>query len=294
MNDIVLFCKSYNIDIVRLSRLWKSIIKHNKNLIPFFVSVPSKDLDFFKKNIFRSSEINWIKDEDIVDVSPGGSKKRYETMNGSLSQQIIKAEFWRLELCESYLCLDSDCKFIRDFSKKDFLSENGTPYTVIHQHKEFIQLALNKGKEKVYINTLTDMRKVKDYMERKGVDYDFGPAPVIWHKAPWDDLYQYDLCPNGLTLWDAIIKIPNEIKWYGESLLKNRSIELYPIEPLMRVYHYYWDYKILKKFGENEEKLSLNYLGVIYQSNWEYETLPDSEKKSTSSLIVKRIKRLLT
>jgi len=293
MNDIVLFCKSYNIDIVRLSRLWKSIIKHNKNLIPFFVSVPSKDLDFFKKNIFRSSEINWIKDEDIVDVSPGGSKKRYETMNGSLSQQIIKAEFWRLELCESYLCLDSDCKFIRDFSKKDFLSENGTPYTVIHQHKEFIQLALNKGKEKVYINTLTDMRKVKDYMERKGVDYDFGPAPVIWHKAPWDDLYQYDLCPNGLTLWDAIIKIPNEIKWYGESLLKNRSIELYPIEPLMRVYHYYWDYKILKKFGENEEKLSLNYLGVIYQSNWEYETLPDSEKKSTSSLIVKKIKRLL-
>jgi len=293
MNDIVLFCKSYNIDIVRLSRLWKSIIKHNKNLIPFFVSVPSKDLDFFKKNIFRSSEINWIKDEDIVDVSPGGSKKRYETMNGGISQQIIKAEFWRLESCKSYLCLDSDCKFIRDFSTKDFLTENGTPYTVIHQHKEFIQLALNRGKKKVYSNTLTDMRKVKDYMERKGVDYDFGPTPVIWHKAPWDDLYQYDLCPNGLTLWDAIIKIPNEIKWYGESLLKNRSIELYPIEPLMRVYHYYWDYKILKKFGENEEKLSLNYLGVIYQSNWEYETLPDSEKKSTSSLIVKKIKRLL-
>lgn len=293
MTNLVLFCKSYHGDLLRFQRLWASIQKYNVEKIPFYVSVPASDLDLFKKEVEWSTKIYWVTDEQIVGISPGGSLELYKSLDGRFSQQIIKSEFWRLDIAENYLCLDSDCEFIRGFFEYEFLSDQKTPYTVMHQQKEFRQLVLNKEKNKIFENILRDSRAVKEYFGRKGPDYDFGPSPLIWNRNVWADLYDKFLKPNDMDIWSALTMIPTEIKWYGESLLRFRSIELKPIEPLMRVYHYYWEYKFYIKNKETNEKLAANFMGIVKQSNWEFESGWGVHKKKPASLLLRYLKRLL-
>ena len=47
MNKIVLYCKSYDKDVDRAKQLLESIVKYNTDNIPFYISVPSKDIDLF-------------------------------------------------------------------------------------------------------------------------------------------------------------------------------------------------------------------------------------------------------
>jgi len=47
-NKFHLFCKSYIGDLTRALMLWESIKKHNRDDIPFWLSVPYADLDEFK------------------------------------------------------------------------------------------------------------------------------------------------------------------------------------------------------------------------------------------------------
>jgi hypothetical protein len=82
-----------------------------------------------------------------------------------------------------------------------------------------------------------------------------------------------------------------EYLWYGEALLKYQAIALHPIEPLFRVYHYDWQYYLLKRQGENVDTLKQMYLGIIYQSNWESEMDFGAPQKSIPSRILKQFKR---
>jgi len=78
---------------------------------------------------------------------------------------------------------------------------------------------------------------------------------------------------------------------YAEALLKYRAIPLIAIEPLFRTYHFDWHYYLMKRLGETEEKLRQNYLGVIYQSAWEFELNLGQLQKSTASRLIKHLKR---
>jgi len=80
---------------------------------------------------------------------------------------------------------------------------------------------------------------------------------------------------------------------YGEALLKYGAIPLIAIEPLFRVYHYDWQYFLMKRIGESEDKLKENYLGVLYQSNWESNLSFGEQAKSLPSRILKNVKRNL-
>jgi len=287
---LVFFCKSYRGDLKRFKRFSESLIKHNPNNIPFYVSVPKNDLKLFLEETPGKEKINWIVDEDIVNRSPGGSLQRYHLLDGRLTQQIIKAEFWRMGCCENYVCFDSDCVVTRDVYNEDFLFDGSTPYTVIHQHKAFLEQALRKKKEKYLAYFYEESRKLKYLFNRSGVDYEFGPIPCIWSRSVWADLYDKTLSLENKTIWDALIEVPIEIRWYGEALLKHKSIDLIPIEPLMKVYLYHW------QTGEAEKSymyLNKIYIGVLYQSNWEFEMNAYGSKKSFLSNFLRRLKRRL-
>jgi len=289
MSKLIFFCKSYLGDINRFERFWASLQKHNVENIPFFACVPEKDLDIFKEKISNSLLIQWITDEKVVEMSPGGNIEIYRDLSPSLSQQIIKSEAWRVLEIENYVCFDSDSVVIRDLGIKDFLSQDGAPYTVMHQHKMFWELSLKRS-EKYLNNYLELSEKIKSFFDRSGPDFNFGPTPCIWSKNVWKDLYEKTLKPSGRSFWDAIIEIPSEIMWYGEAILEHKSIPLIPIDPLMKAYLYPWQlkgsYKLPKK------KLAKIYIGVVYQSNWEFE-LNYIEKKKFFSRILRSLKRFL-
>jgi len=287
-----LFCKTYAGDLRRAGRLIASIERHNRAGLPIFISTPRADQVQFI-NALGAERANWVCDEDIIAVEPRQDGGRYARWDGRLSQQVIKSEFWRLGVGDAYLCLDSDSEFIRDFSLDDFICPmSGTPFTVINQAKELCQLADNRGIAKVRTHFLQDAAAMRERFGRRGPEFDFSPTPVVWSARVWRDLYEQWLAPRGMDFWDAIETFPSELRWYGEALLKFRSIDLIPIEPLFRVYHYDWQYARLAALGECRDTLAHNYLGVVMQSNWDFDMdSPGARQKSLASRLVRRVRR---
>ncbi len=290
MHNFVLYCKSYRNDFLRVKRLLASITQFNADGLPFYISTPKVDRDLLVKIVGQHGYL-WVEDEDIVRANPRADFAKYQAMPGGLSQQIIKSEFWRLGLAENYLCLDSDSFFICNFYKSDFMSDDGTLYTVLHQNKEFFQLATDRGHLRVERDLRAEAERVKALFDRKGPNFYCAPAPFIWSSKVWQSLDRQHLQPKGMSLWEFISPAHPETLIYGETLLKYRAIPLIAIEPLFRTYHYDWQYYVMKRLGETQEKLKQNYLGVIYQSAWESEVNVDSSRKNVFSRALKRIKR---
>jgi hypothetical protein len=233
----------------------------------------------------------WIADEDIIVANPKASLDQYLAMPGGLSQQIVKAEFWRLGLAENYLCLDSDSKFIRDFRQSDFVNNDKVPYTVLHQNKELFQMADNRGHIKVERDLRVEAERVKALFGRSGPNFYGAPSPFNWSARVWKSLDQEYLQPQGMTIWNLITPEFPESLIYCEALLKYRAIPVIAIEPLFRAYHYDWQYFLMKRLGETEEKMARHYLGVIYQSAWDSDNQIGLSNKSLPSRLLRRLKR---
>lgn len=299
MQSFILFCKSYRKDVYRAKRLITSIAKFNVDKIPFYLSVPKEDLALFSQEIdwdqLQSiSEFHLITDESIVlsnsHLDTKASLERYYAMPGYLSQQVIKAEAWRFIGCDNYLCLDSEAVFMKPFFLNQFMANTTEPFSILHLNTEFITLAKKLGKNKEIEHFYKDNQLLRNEFGRSGVqaqDWDFGPAPLIWSRKVWQSLEQYHLIPKGETIWDAIERLPFEIRWYGEALLQLKAIPLHPREPLFQVIHYDWQQKHLQPFEQT------NYLGILSQSNWDKELDPSFARKPWLSRVWRKVKSSL-
>lgn len=260
MEKIVLFVKTYKPDFESCKKLLNSISEFNKDKIRTIISVNDRDYSFFKENI-KDSLFDIIADSDIIKVN---------TEDPWRYQQIVKSQLYRLNVTENYVCLDSDSYFIKDFYISDFMNGD-TPYTIIHQQKElFSWLSINqqsfKNSPKEYFETIS--RRIMEQLGRKGICYDYGPSPTIWSNKVWKSLQKNYLTPNHIDYEELIQNFPSEFTWYGEWLLKNRDIDLFPREPLFKVFHYRKQYLDFIKEGHSKDSIRENYLGIILQSNW--------------------------
>lgn len=290
MKDFVLYCKSYSKDFLRLSLLLQSIEQYNLEKIPFYISTSSSERGFLEEILGTKGYI-WVADEDIVLANPKADLNQYRAMPGGLSQQIIKAEFWRLGLTANYLCLDSDSKFIRNFCYSDFITDDKVPYTVLHQNKELFQIANNRGHFKVERDLRLEAERVRALFGRLGPNFYGAPSPFNWSAKVWQSLDREYLQPKETSIWNLITPEFPESLIYCEALLKYHAIPVIAIEPLFRTYHYDWQYFLMKRLGETEEKMVRNYLGVIYQSAWDIDNQIGSSNKSLPSRLLRRIKR---
>jgi hypothetical protein len=263
---------------------------HNLDQIPLYISTPTAEKVLLEEVLGKDS-YHWVADEDIVVANSSASIDQYLAMPGGLSQQIIKAEFWRLGLAENYLCLDSDSKFIRDFRQSDFVDNDNIPYTVLHQNKELFQIASNRGHHKVERDLKIEVERVQKLFGRVGPHFYCAPAPFNWSAKVWQSLDREYLQPKGISIWDLITPEHPESLIYGEAIMKYHAIPLIAIEPLFRTYHYDWQYYLMKRLGETEAKLAQNYFGVIYQSAWDMDGHLGSINKSLPSRCLRRIKR---
>ena len=275
---------------MRLRRLLESINQFNVDRLDFYISTSEVEKNLLVEMLGEKGYI-WVADEDIVRANTKADFAKYQSIPGSLSQQIIKSEFWRLGYAENYLCLDSDCLFIRNFYKADFLSPDGVPYTVLHQNKELFQIAANRGHSKVERDLRVEAERVQALFDRRGPHFYCAPAPFIWSAKVWQSLDMKYLTPKGISLWELVSSQHPETLIYGEALLKYCAIPLIAIEPLFRTYHYDWQYFLMRRLGETETKLAKNYLGIIYQSAWESELNLELTRKSIYSKLLRRVKR---
>lgn len=286
-DNLVLFCKSYRDDVMRARRLADSIARFNRDGIPFFMSVPAADVELFRDEL-KDRAVTIVADHDVVSANPRFDAAHFAALPGGIAQQVVKAEFWRLAGVANYVCLDSDCYFIRSFGRGDFLAPDDTPYTVMHESKALLAFAAAAGLSKIAVNRAATRRDLMAQFGREGRLWDFGPIPVVWSSVVWRDLDERYLRPRNMTIAHAIATHPAELSWYGEALLALKSIPLLPIEPLFRCYHYEEEYLFAADAGETDETLAASYLGVCRQSNWDKQL--DRVRKFKFSRLMRRIK----
>lgn len=287
-----IFCKSYRTDLRRVQRLLQSVEKYNVDAIPVYISVPPQDLVVFQANV-KSLNVFLISDLDIVSKNINIDLEKFNSLPGNVAQQIVKAEFWRLDQSENYVCVDSDAIFIRPFEEGSFLSESGIPYTVIDQGHDFLNECLRGSRQYVIENFFAESRKIKALFKRTGIDYSFGPFPVVWNREVWISFEENYLSPNKMSILSAISNYPVESHWYGEALLKYQAIKLIPRQSIFFVYHYGWQHVEHKKNGVTEADLALMYDGVIYQSAWEREMDWPTEGGNMASRLARRFRRII-
>ena len=260
MHKIVLYTKSYSGDLDRLKFSIESIKRHNKDNIPYYISVPENEIELFKSNI-DCSYVNLVSDEEIYKT----------TLPSWHAQQIIKSSFWKLGVCENYVTLDSDSYFIKDFYESDFMYNDKTPYTVMHEQKDLFEWTSRHHPSLGFDPFLTFNETRLPIMElfgRTGKIYDFGPSPIIWSCKVWKSLEEDYLIPNDLTFENLIESVPSEFTWYGEYLLVSQTIPVLPMEPMFKVLHFKQQYVDFKNQGYTEDHFKRNYLGIVMQSNW--------------------------
>jgi hypothetical protein len=292
MTRFALYCKSYSTDLRRVVRLAASIQRFNQRHIPFYISVPQAECTLFAEHL-ANYDVHILNDEDILRASPRIALEQVQAMKGSAAQQVVKSEFWRLNLCDTYLCLDSDAVFIRPFDITDFVTADGTPYTMLDEAHDLLEAALRKRQDRIATAFASEARIVQDLFCRKGRAYSFGPFPLVWHRAVWESLDQRYLQPRGMSFADAIAQTPIESRWYGEALLAYKAVPLLPCQALFKVYHYAWQYDQDRREKIGIEELAQLYCGVIYQSAWERDMDWPNEGGHTLSQVGRRLRRLL-
>lgn len=260
MDKVVLYCKSFSRDLDRVANLAESISRYNVDSIPFYVSVPSVEVPLFKNKL--PGFVNILADELVYEGNTPGW----------LQQQIVKSSFWKAKICNNYLCLDSDAYFIKGFYSSDFLFDQESPYTVIHEQKELFSWTASRSQILGFNpkdSFVRDRQKVMELFNRKGKIYDFGPSPVIWSGKVWESLEENYTKPNNLTLEQLITYTSSEFSWYGEALLAFKAVPVYPVEPLFKVFHYPLQVQEYKQQGITERMIAENYMGIIMQSNFD-------------------------
>jgi len=291
MKPLALFCKSYSSDLRRLIRLAESIRKFNVEKLPFYVSVPLEELKLFRDHL-DGFDVELITDQDILRASPRIDVSQVSFMQGNLAQQVVKSEFWRMNLSMAYVCLDSDALFIRPFRVTDFITPNGIPYTMLDESHDLLVDALCMNHQRVVDDFKREADQVQQLFGRLGRRYSFGPFPLVWHRKVWESLDEYYLKPKGLSFADAIVQAPIESRWYGEALLAYKAVPLLPCQSFFKVYHYAWQLDQDRRRGIDESQLLHFYSGVIYQSSWERDMDWPSEVGGLSK-IGRRIRRRL-
>jgi len=292
MLPLVIFCKSYSVDLKRLVRLAQSVEKFNVEKIPFYVSVPASEVGLFQEHL-KETNVIIVADNLIIDQNPNITQSDFDLLPGNLAQQVVKSEFWRLNIASSYLCLDSDAMFIRDFSVRDYLYDSETPYTVINEAHDLLVDALRHRKPEILRNFLSEAACLQKILGRAGKAYSFGPMPMVWHYKVWASLDAHYLRPRGMSFMDAIALAPLESRWYGEALLKLNAIPILPSEPFFKVYHYGWQLDRDRGSGIRLSDLAKLYSGVIYQSSWDREMDWPMEGGNTGSKLARRFRRAI-
>ena len=260
MNKLAIYCKSFFRDINRAKILAESVERYNIDNIPFYISVPTTDLSLFKSKL--PGFVNLISDADIL------TNDLEQTW---ITQQIVKSSFWKTGVCENYVMVDSDSYFIKNFTISDFMYTDETPYTVCHEQKDLwnwsvwhtTQLGFDPKE-----SFERDRQVVMNMFSRTGKVFDFGPGPVIWSRKVWETLDEI-MEGNKLTWMDLMRISASEFTWYGETLLYSKVIDLIPIEPPFKFFHYHQQYIESKQLGITQEHIARNYIGITLQSNWQ-------------------------
>ena len=258
MENLVFLVKSYRNHIDYTQQLVDTINTYNKDNIKTYLAVPEADIPLFKERVDLSN-CELLSDESIVGKNVSQSW---------MTQQLVKMKFSEMGLCKNYFWIDGDSYFIRDFYLSDFMFDEDTPYTTMHENKDLFSWMAQTNPEllqNVLKSYKSDRQKVMDTFGRKGKYYDW-TCPNLWNVGVFDHMKENYLKPNNLTFESLLNYVPGELIWYGEYLLVSNVIRIIPCEPWFKPFHYLSQMNDCKQLGNSESTLAQNYLGIVMPS----------------------------
>ena len=158
------------------------------------------------------------------------SEKLFGKSTSTNNQSCVRDDRKRLR----YVVIDSDSFFIRPFGKKDFLREDGVPFTIMHKCEDLLGFCEAKGMHFVHTNYKKERIKLQGLFGRTGEIYDFGPTPVVWGTEVWQMLKEDYLDKNNVCLAALILKYPSELLVYGEALSNINHSRSAPRNPFLK------------------------------------------------------------
>lgn len=262
-------------DIIQYKYLINSINAYNIDNIPVFTCVNDDDLDLFKEE-FKLHNITFLKDSDVY---------KTEVRNPWYKQQLIKMNFWRTNLLDIMIQIDSDSFFIKNFYKTDFLVDDNIPYTILHENKELKEFFTknnlfnsnfeDNGDFKTNQGFSDNSSRIREILNTTFIkaEYDYGHPPCIWSNQIWKYLHDNYIEPNNLTYEQILDYANSEQQWYGELLLGTNLFPIFPRENMFKTFHYKENYTDYIKENNTLKNIKYNYLGICLQSNWSDKTI---------------------
>jgi len=269
MHNLIIYIGTSARDMFQYEALINSIKAYNVDNIPVYTCVNDKDFDVFSER-FTDREITFIKDSDVYTT---------QETNSWWKQQLIKMNFWRLGIAKHMIQIDSDSFFIKNFRVSDFMVDENTPYTIMHENKELKEFFVQHKKDNSlrYYNGdywtsqgfSVNSDKIKEVFKvtNRTTNYDFGHPPCVWSNAVWEALYEQVVKPNNVN-YETLLRVANsEQQWYGETLLFTKLFPIFPKENIFKTFLYKENYEEFIKHTTLSD-IRYNYHGICLQSVW--------------------------
>lgn len=256
--------KTYAHDYEYVIRLLKTFKIYNKDGIILFLVCPLDDTELFGQLVKDNEGVYIVAEENIpVEYAPedvNGITKGY------INQEIVKLGFWKTELSENYLCIDSDAYFIRDFYYRDFMYDEDVPYTCLYEDNDLkcspqYYHGYWSSREKQIKKIAQELQYTRYHLLTCHGFQTFS-AIVLQN---FEEQY---LRAKGYSYLDIVKIAPYEFTWYNFWLQKTNIIPIYICEPQFKTYHMAYQQMRDVMFGIKESDLSRSYVGVIMNSNY--------------------------
>jgi hypothetical protein len=294
-----IFCKSFRDDLDRFLRLADSVARHNRDRLPFYVSVPKTDRRLFS-DAAGTREVEFLSDEDVI----GRPVKQSWT-----TQQLVKLHVWRTGFADAWFWLDSDAYFIRDFGLRDFVRDDGSVAFAVSRRLHLLEESwaevvkeidrpgaiepLSRGElacpPVARVGVIAPWQRWADairrpsfearlpriasFFERTGPTLYYLPG-AIWTKDGVRSFEEEVLAPLRMTFADLLQYAPWEANWIGEWVIASGMKGRHAIEsPFL---HIRSDEAIrrARREGIDESRLAARYLGLqLAARHQEYQRL---------------------
>ncbi|WP_213999873.1 DUF6492 family protein [Arsukibacterium sp.] len=262
MTELALLVKSYHNDFEYAERLMQSINDHNVDALPVYIVVPENDLQQF--NVFASDTTKILSENlfanHLVHEETAGFRPGY------INQEIIKLAFWELNLCDNYFCVDSDAEFIRDFTRADFMAQQGIPFTFLTEDRDLV--VEPEYYQSTWVNRMNSLEKIRENIGYTGPWLFTVHGHAVFSAKVLQSFVSDFLEPRDWDYKDALAISPYEPTWYNTWLLHTGVIEIFPREPIVKTFHNAHQHLEYQLRGIRKKDAARGFLALVVNSNY--------------------------
>ena len=205
----------------------------------FYMVVPLQDKKNFEQRFAKAlenGEINslpiFITNESVYSLCGDRIAEKAFNIMGWMHQKIVKMCFYRTQMADNYMTIDSDTYFTRPFNVS-YMFEQGAAKTYSPSKFGTDNIESFKVKEPKLVEPFLKIKKV---LEDNSDEWNnFNSSFGMWSSDFLERLSQIVEKKYGYDFADLIIKAPYENQWYGNFVYMKHKEDFFPVNDIFAV-----------------------------------------------------------